>query len=96
MLPSNRYLTAALGASYGLQALTFVIPGLRNLLGLTAMSFTDVLMVGAGTVLPFLGTESAKLLTYGTLAGSARLRAETAIKTRTTLGIEQASDLRNA
>ncbi|MBV8773846.1 MAG: HAD-IC family P-type ATPase [Deltaproteobacteria bacterium] len=97
MLPSNRYLTAALGASYGLQALTFLIPGLRNLLGLTSMSFTDALVIAAGAVAPFLATESAKLLTFnGTVGNSARPKAEAAIETRPTSAIEQAVDLRNA
>lgn len=96
MLPSNRYLTAALGASFGLQALTFLIPGLRNLLGLTSMSLTDVLVVAAGAVAPFLATESAKLLTFNGPVGNSARPQETAIETRPAPAIEQAVDLGNA
>ena len=62
MLPANNYLTAALGLSYGLQALTLMVPGLRGLLGLTPLSAADAIVVGAGAVLPFLGNEGIKLL----------------------------------
>jgi Ca2+-transporting ATPase len=63
-LPSNHYLTAALAASYSLQAVTFLIPGLRNLLGLSSLSGADAVVVAAGAVIPFLGNESAKLMTF--------------------------------
>jgi P-type Ca2+ transporter type 2C len=63
-LPSNHYLTAALAASYSLQAVTFLIPGLRNLLGLSSLSGADAVVVAAGAVVPFLGNESAKLMTF--------------------------------
>jgi P-type Ca2+ transporter type 2C len=63
-LPSNHYLTAALVASYSLQAVTFLIPGLRNLLGLSSLSGADAVVVAAGAVIPFLGNESAKLMTF--------------------------------
>ncbi len=63
-LPANHYLTGALVASFGLQALTFLIPGLRNLLGLTSVDITDGIIAAAGAVVPFLGTESAKLLSF--------------------------------
>jgi Ca2+-transporting ATPase len=63
-LPSNHYLTAALAASYSLQGVAFLIPGLRNLLGLSSLSGADAFVVAAGAVIPFLGNESAKLLTF--------------------------------
>lgn len=53
-LPSNPYLTYALGGSLGLQMLTLVLPGLRGFLGLRAMTLPDALVVacgGLGTVL---------------------------------------------
>src|SRR5262249_23921536 len=40
-LPTNSYLNMALIGSFGLQALSFVVPGLRNLLGLTPISLLD-------------------------------------------------------
>ncbi|MBV8142487.1 MAG: cation-translocating P-type ATPase [Verrucomicrobia bacterium] len=64
-LPANHYLTAALGASYSLQAAAFLIPGLRNLLGLSSLSGADVIVAAAGAVIPFVGNETAKLLAFG-------------------------------
>jgi Ca2+-transporting ATPase len=63
-LPSNHYLTCALLLSYGLQALTLLMPGLRKILGLTPISADDALIVGAGAILPFFATEGAKLLIF--------------------------------
>jgi Ca2+-transporting ATPase len=78
-LPSNHYLTAALAGSYGLQALAFLIPGLRNLLGLTAIGPADAVIVTAGAVLPFLGNETIKLLTFeGAADDSGRPQAKPA------------------
>src|SRR5208283_4480440 len=51
-LPSNRYLDVALGGSVALQALTLAVPGLRGLLGTTAINFTDALVIGGSSVLP--------------------------------------------
>jgi Ca2+-transporting ATPase len=90
-LPSNHYLTAALAGSYGLQALAFLIPGLRNLLGLTSIGVADAVMVAAGAVIPFLGNETAKLLTFrGAADDSERRRAEPVIRGRIGGAIEPA------
>lgn len=90
-LPSNHYLTAALAGSYGLQALAFLIPGLRNLLGLTSIGLADALMVAAGAVIPFLGNETAKLLTFrGAPDDSERPQVEPAIRGRVVGAIEPA------
>jgi Ca2+-transporting ATPase len=62
-LPPNHYLTAALAGSYGLQALAFLIPGLRNLLGLTSIGVADAAIIAAGAMAPFFGNEAVKLLT---------------------------------
>jgi Ca2+-transporting ATPase len=58
--PTNPYLTAALLGSFGLQALTFLLPGLRSLLGVTIPTLTDLFVIGAGAVVPFLINEVTK------------------------------------
>jgi P-type Ca2+ transporter type 2C len=95
-LPSNHYLTAALAGSYGLQALAFLIPGLRNLLGLTSIGIADVAIVAAGAVAPFLGNEAAKLLTFRSgLDNSKGAHAEAVPQQPEAAPIEPAWDLRN-
>jgi Ca2+-transporting ATPase len=69
-LPSNPYLTAALLGSFGLQALTFFIPGLRNLLGLTSLTLIDSVVIGGATVLPFLVNEVTKSLERTSMAAN--------------------------
>jgi P-type Ca2+ transporter type 2C len=64
MLPINNYLTAALAGSYGMQALAFLIPGLRNLLGLTPIGAADGMIIAAGALAPFVVNEATKLLTF--------------------------------
>lgn len=59
-LPPNRYLNAALGASFSVQALAGILPGWRRLLGLAPLSGFDYLVVGAGAVLPLLANEASK------------------------------------
>jgi Ca2+-transporting ATPase len=59
-LPPNRYLTAALGGSFGLQFLSLTIPGLRSLLGLGPIGIIDGLVIGGGALLPLLINESTK------------------------------------
>lgn len=59
-LPPNRYLTAALGGSFGLQLLSLTVPGLRSLLGLGPISIIDGLVIGGGALLPLLINESTK------------------------------------
>ncbi len=61
-LPPNPYLTMALAGSYGAQALTFVLPGLRSLLGLAPLTLADAAVVGCGMVVPFLFNEATKRL----------------------------------
>ena len=63
---SNPYLSVALLGSFGLQALTLILPGLRNLLGLTPISLVDGAVIGASAVLPFLVNESTKHPQHGT------------------------------
>lgn len=58
--PSNPYLSAALLGSFGLQALTLVVPGLRSLLGLTPISLVDGAVIGASAALPFVANEMGK------------------------------------
>lgn len=59
-LPSNRYLNAALGGSFALQALTIAVPGLRGLLGTTTINLTDALVIGGGALLPLVVNEATK------------------------------------
>jgi P-type Ca2+ transporter type 2C len=59
-LPANRYLYGALLGSFGLQALTLFLPGLRGLLGLTPISLLDGLVTGGSAVLPFVANEASK------------------------------------
>ena len=59
-LPPNKYLTLALGGSLGLQLLTFVVPGLRNLLGLAPISLFDGAIIGISSILPLLVNEATR------------------------------------
>jgi len=56
----NRYLTYAVAASFALHGVVFLIPWLKNLLGVTNIGLTDALVAGAGAVLPLFINESAK------------------------------------
>jgi P-type Ca2+ transporter type 2C len=95
-LPPNHYLSAALGASYGLQALTLIIPGLRNLLGLTSLNGADIAIVAAGAVAPFLGNETAKLLTFRSATQDAEgSQVQVVVRGGETSAIEPELDLRN-
>lgn len=58
--PTNPYLSIALLGSFGLQALTLLVPGLRNLLGLTQISLIDGAVIGTSAVLPFVANEMTK------------------------------------
>ncbi len=73
MLPTNNYLTAALAGSYGMQALAFFIPGLRNLLGLTPIGAADGMIIAAGALAPFVVNEATKLLTFKGATGELAL-----------------------
>jgi len=59
-LPPNHYLTAALGGSLALQALTLFVPGLRRLLGLTPLSLLDTAVVSGAALLPLVVNEKTK------------------------------------
>lgn len=59
-LPSNPYLTMALGGSLTLQVLTMVVPGLRSLLGLTPIGLLDGAVIAGTAVLPLLVNEATK------------------------------------
>ena len=58
--PPNRILDLALGGSIGLQLLTLLIPGLRNLLGLSSITLSDGIVIGSCAVLPLLINEAIK------------------------------------
>jgi Ca2+-transporting ATPase len=59
-LPSNPYLTMALGGSFALQVLTILVPGLRNLLGLTPIGLLDGAVIAGTAALPLLVNEGTK------------------------------------
>ena len=59
-LPSNPYLTFAVGGSLALQLLALVTPGLRGLLGLTPLTLLDSVVVGASALLPLVVNEGTK------------------------------------
>jgi len=56
----NHYLTLAVISSLILQSMTLVIPGLRNILGLSPLSIVDGLVVGTASLLPLVINESRK------------------------------------
>jgi Ca2+-transporting ATPase len=64
-LPPNRYLTWAVGGSLLLQALTLVVPPLRGLLGVSALSAADALVIGSAASLPLIVNEATKRTTGG-------------------------------
>jgi len=71
----NRFLTYAVVASLASQGIVFVIPWLKNLLGVTNISFVDAIVASAGAVLPLFINESAKKVLFQestTTAGPAR------------------------
>jgi Ca2+-transporting ATPase len=59
-LPPNPYLTGALAGSFAAQALALVVPGLRNLLGLTPISLVDGLVIGGSALIPFVVNEKTR------------------------------------
>ncbi|MEM8832492.1 MAG: HAD-IC family P-type ATPase [Cyanobacteria bacterium P01_G01_bin.19] len=59
-LPSNHYLTVALGGSLILQLICPVIPGLRNLLQLTPLDLLDGAVIGNSALVPLLLNEATK------------------------------------
>jgi Ca2+-transporting ATPase len=59
-LPSNPYLSAALGGSLALQFIALAVPGIRNLLGITPISLIDGAVIGGSALLPLLMNETTK------------------------------------
>jgi Ca2+-transporting ATPase len=59
-LPPNRFLTLALAGSLGLQLLTFIVPWLRNLLGISPISLLDGAVIGLSSILPLFVNEATK------------------------------------
>jgi Ca2+-transporting ATPase len=59
-LAPNRYLTGALAGTLVLQGAAMVIPGVRNLLGITPITIADCLVTGCGAFLPLLVNEATK------------------------------------
>ena len=59
-LPPNPYLSLAVGGTLALQGAALFIPGLRNLLGITAIRPADLLVVGAGAIAPLVINEATK------------------------------------
>jgi Ca2+-transporting ATPase len=57
---SNPYLTLTVIGSLAVQGAVFMIPPLRNLLGITTINLADVLVIGAGALIPMAINESAK------------------------------------
>lgn len=59
-LPANRYLNIALGGSLFLQFLALTVPGLRSLLGITAIGLVDGAVIGVSALLPLFVNEMTK------------------------------------
>jgi Ca2+-transporting ATPase len=59
---SNQILTFTVAGSLALQGAVFLIPWLRNWLGITSVSFADAVVIGAGAVIPLFFNEGAKKL----------------------------------
>jgi Ca2+-transporting ATPase len=64
-LSPNRYLTLALGGSIGLQLLTFIVPWLRNFLGVSPIGLLDGAVIGISSILPLLVNEATKGIKFG-------------------------------
>lgn len=59
-LPSNKYLNIVLSGAFTLQALSMVVPRLRDLFGLTPISVLDGAVVAASALFSFLVNETTK------------------------------------
>jgi Ca2+-transporting ATPase len=58
--PRNRWLGFTVAATLGLQAAAALVPGLRNLLGMTAIGWADAAVAAAAAALPLAVTEGTK------------------------------------
>jgi Ca2+-transporting ATPase len=61
--PPNKYLNLALGGSLALQVLTLLVPGLRRVLGITAVNWTDMAVIAGSALLPLAVNELTKKTT---------------------------------
>lgn len=59
-LPPNRYLTAALAGSFGIQIMAVTMPGMRRMLGIAPIGPFDWLIIGAASAAPLLINEATK------------------------------------
>lgn len=59
-LPPNKFLTAATVGSLGLQVLTQMVPGIRNLLGLSRIGIVDGIVIGATALISLFVSELSK------------------------------------
>ncbi len=59
-LPRNPYMNWAIGSSIVIQVMSIFVPPLRSLLGLSAITLMDGLVIGATSTLPFLFNETNK------------------------------------
>jgi Ca2+-transporting ATPase len=90
--PPNPQLAAAIAVSTGLQALAHLVPGLRRLLGLTALGPLDALVVVAGAGLPWLLNEMGAPAGQSNAATSAKAERVTSRSTMTWPSFSPASD----
>jgi Ca2+-transporting ATPase len=58
--PRNHYLSAAVFGSLAIQLLTFVVPGLRRFLGVSALNLSDAAVIAGSSVIPLLINEATK------------------------------------
>lgn len=59
-LPPNKALTVAIGGMAALQAVVSLLPGARRLLGTTPLAMADLLIIGAGVLIPLILNEATK------------------------------------
>ena len=58
----NRYLSLAVFGSLGMQVLTQLVPGVRNLLGLGPIAAKDIAVIATTSVIPLLVSEFSKMV----------------------------------
>lgn len=79
--PPNPRLTSSLVASLALQGLAHLIPGVRNLLGITPLGALDILTVAAGAGLPLLANEMGRKKDQSSAATRARAERSASLPT---------------
>jgi Ca2+-transporting ATPase len=75
-LPRNKPLNWAISISMAAQILTLALPPLRSLLGLSAITLLDGLVIGAAATLPLLAGELTKALREKSVLEHRRLNAD--------------------